>query len=770
MSTTDSTRPNDPLIGAWLLDQFQIVDIIGEGGMGRVYRANQVAMGRSVAIKVVRIADEQMRRRFRNEARTMSRLVHPNLVMVYNFGEAADGALFLAMEYVPGKPLDALIRAAPLPLMQAVNIAHQCASALECAHGVGIIHRDLKPENIVVTNADGRDHVKLLDFGLAHWTEERDVTPHGRVVGTPQYMSPEQCRGDVATALSDQYALGLVLYEMVAGTHAFDADNALAYMLMQQQRPVPHLRRDGQLIEQIDSIIQRMTAKDPKARFARMREIQAALEPVGAKLVEFGRPSHAETLPPLPVLPRAAERAQPRVLLFGRDQPLRSSGKETAFDVGFDVIARLGSLQPGRIAGGSSDSWVVRTSEEEWDSTSTKLRASGVNPARMLVAIDAPVESPSALASITRLSHVMISRHPADPTPIGVNVRWMQQPDASLLESIASFGVQLIRVTAPHVKSAYVNAIVEDLAAQGIRARAQRAVKSVAEEMIMNAIFHAPVDANGTKTYVHLDRSAVLTLSEREQPIVQWAIGDQHIALSVRDRFGSLTAGQIIAALRPRNQINQGTRSLTAGLGLSMMSRAARHLFFAVAPGQSCEVFALIDREPPGDALSMRSLSILQAKPRGEEKLGDLLWIQESRRDRGVHLTMQGEINETSDFSTIFRRSGDVSIDLAGVSAINSSGVLAWMRAYQRRNKALRLLYERCPAPLVYQFATIKDLASSGKIVSVQLPYYCGRCKKELLEVIDSPQKAIPRATCPDCGTELEFGDIPELYLSLLVP
>ncbi len=771
-----SDRASDPFVGTSILGQFEIIEVIGEGAMGRVYRAYQRTMDRHVAVKIVRIGDTEMRSRFRNEARTISRLVHPNIITVYNFGELAEGPLFLAMEYVQGQTLGTFMNGAPLQLKQAVNIAYQCAQALECAHDAEIIHRDLKPENIMIMKVAGRDHVKILDFGIAHCAEQTDITPNGLVIGTPQYMSPEQCRGEVATPASDQYALGLVLYEMLSGKPAFFADHLVAYLLLQQQAVVPPLARDRHeaVMVLVDSIIKRMTAKDPAARFSCMRDVQSALESIEQQPHATGKPSAAQLQASRPPEdPVAAKRSMPRVAIFGKGQPFRSDGRETILDSGFEVVARSEDVKDLGVPRQDSDLWVVRTSDDKWHSIAAKLRASGVRSEKTLVAIDAPIESHNAVASIARVNNVVIGRHPADSASIGVALRWMQRREASLIEAIASRGVQRIQVAAPHLKSGCIDMMLEDLTAKHIREPAKRAVRSVSEEMIMNAIFHAPVDADGTRVYAGLDRGTAMNLSEREQPLLQWAIGDRTIAVSIRDRFGSLESGRVIAALSPASHVNVNARLLTAGWGISIMSRAARHLFFGIVPGEFCEVLALIEREPAPDSFDKRSLCVLQRPARGEEKIGDRLWIRETHRNDAVHIEMRGEINETSDLRLIFQRTGDIRIDLAGVAAINSSGVLAWMNAHRSRNKSVRLVFERCSPPIVNQVSMIRDLLSSGEVVSVQLPYFCGTCEKEVLTVLDTrgtKLRQIPVEHCPRCNRELEFSEIPELYLGFLTP
>src|SRR5580765_5216591 len=220
-------RPNDPLIGQLIADRYQILSLIGEGGMGRVYLAEHVRMGRKSAVKVINPAlatTADAISRFNREAANACKINHPNVAQVYDFGEMADGTLYLAMEFIDGETLDTVVaREGSLPPRRAAQIAKQIADALYAAHHLGIIHRDLKPENVMIaSHLDGTDWVKVVDFGIAK-TIQRDgagsqtVTTAGVSLGTPEYMSPEQLAGDKLDHRTDIYSLGLLLFNMLTG-------------------------------------------------------------------------------------------------------------------------------------------------------------------------------------------------------------------------------------------------------------------------------------------------------------------------------------------------------------------------------------------------------------------------------------------------------------------------------------------------------------------------------------------------------------------------
>ncbi|MCH8938726.1 MAG: serine/threonine protein kinase [Gemmatimonadetes bacterium] len=238
-SALKSTSAAADLVGAIVADRYRILEKLGEGGMGTVYLAEHVKMGRMSAIKVISKSltqDADAIARFNREAANASRINHPNVCAIYDFGETEDGVIYLAMEFIEGESLTDLInREGALAPKRAADIARQTAEALEAAHEFGIVHRDLKPDNIMITKTrGGLDLAKVVDFGIAKAAggdEKQNVTKTGLVVGTPEYMSPEQLSGDAVDGRSDIYSLALVFFRMLTGTLPFQADTAQEVMI-----------------------------------------------------------------------------------------------------------------------------------------------------------------------------------------------------------------------------------------------------------------------------------------------------------------------------------------------------------------------------------------------------------------------------------------------------------------------------------------------------------------------------------------------------------
>ncbi|HEY6808322.1 MAG TPA: serine/threonine-protein kinase [Gemmatimonadales bacterium] len=238
--TLRSASPTADLVGQVIADRYHVVKKLGEGGMGQVYLAEHVKMGRRSAIKVMNpsmIHDPDAVARFNREAANASRITHPNVCAVYDFGETPDGVIYLAMEFIEGEPLTDLIqREGALKIHRAFNIFRQVADALQAAHDLGIVHRDLKPDNIMLAKGrDGGDVVKVVDFGIAKAMGGDDagqkVTKTGLVVGTPEFMSPEQLSGDKLDGRSDLYSLALVFYRMLTGKLPFEASTVQETMI-----------------------------------------------------------------------------------------------------------------------------------------------------------------------------------------------------------------------------------------------------------------------------------------------------------------------------------------------------------------------------------------------------------------------------------------------------------------------------------------------------------------------------------------------------------
>jgi serine/threonine protein kinase len=265
------------LIGQTFADRYEIIQLLGKGGMGIVYKARHKFMNRQVAIKILHpflLADLNNMKRFRQEAEATSALQHPNVIQIFDFGLTTSGEAFLVMEFLEGTSLDILLdKVETLSVERAVDIFLQCCDALEHAHSHGIIHRDLKPSNVVLINQRGSsDFIKLVDFGIAKFTapeRNNNFTQDQTVRGSPGYMSPEQCQALKLDARSDIYSFGCVMYEALTGAPPFPADNAIDAMYMHcrtKPESICSLMPPGTIPQQLDEIILQSLAKDPAER------------------------------------------------------------------------------------------------------------------------------------------------------------------------------------------------------------------------------------------------------------------------------------------------------------------------------------------------------------------------------------------------------------------------------------------------------------------------------------------------------------------------
>ncbi|MDQ6714830.1 MAG: serine/threonine protein kinase, partial [Actinomycetota bacterium] len=264
----------NPHAGMTLGSRYTLTDRIAAGGMGDVWRATDSVLGRDVAVKVMRndaSADPTFAERFRDEARHTAALSHQNIATVYDYGED-DGAAYLVMELVDGEPLSAMIARGPIPEDRVRAIIGQAALALAAAHAAGVVHRDVKPANILIT-PDGR--AKLTDFGIARATDGASHTRTGEVLGTPQYLSPEQALGRGATGASDLYALGIIAQEMLTGRKPFDSGSPVATALAQVNDAPPAL--PDWVPTDLRRIVGQSLAKDPEERPTSAAAVAAAL-------------------------------------------------------------------------------------------------------------------------------------------------------------------------------------------------------------------------------------------------------------------------------------------------------------------------------------------------------------------------------------------------------------------------------------------------------------------------------------------------------------
>jgi len=350
--------------------RYQILDRIGSGGMGDVYRAHDNELERVVALKLLlrRFSeDPEFVARFRREASAAAGLQHPNIVQIFDRGEW-DGTYYIAMEYLPGRTLKQIVREhGPLEPARAIEVLEQILMAARFAHERGIVHRDIKPHNVIVAE-DGR--VKVTDFGIA-LAGASDMTETGSIMGTAQYLSPEQAQGHPVDARSDLYSIGIVLYELLTGTVPFDADSPVTIALKQvSEVPVPPGQLNPAVPPALDSVVMRALQKDPAARFQSAEEFLAALEqarlgfpaaPPPEAVVEEDDGWRRATIIALVLLAVAAIALGAWLLLRGDKEPVpnvvgktSASAAQVLQNQGFEVDVvpiQSDSVADGRVAG-----------------------------------------------------------------------------------------------------------------------------------------------------------------------------------------------------------------------------------------------------------------------------------------------------------------------------------------------------------------------------------------------------------------------------------
>ena len=300
------------LIGTLLAERYEILELLGQGGMGAVYKARDTELERFVALKLIRpelASNPEILHRFKQELILARDVTHRNVIRIFDLGQSK-GIKFITMEFVEGRDLRTMLRErGKIPPEETVQIIAQVCRALEAAHAAGVVHRDLKPQNIML---DAKDRVFVMDFGIAHSLETPGMTQTGALMGTPEYMSPEQARGMKVDARSDLFALGIIFYEMLTSISPYKADTALATLLKRiQERAHPPADVDPAIPKAISDVVMRCLETDRDHRFSTAREI---LEDLGHEM-----PTSVRTIPPTMVQAPAAPAPKPvEVSLFQR--------------------------------------------------------------------------------------------------------------------------------------------------------------------------------------------------------------------------------------------------------------------------------------------------------------------------------------------------------------------------------------------------------------------------------------------------------------------
>ncbi len=316
------------MLGRVVAGRYRLEARAGEGGMGIVYRARHVLIDRVVALKLIRPdlrGETHLRAWMLREARAANRVDHAHIIDIHDIGETEEGELYLVMEYLVGIALSTELAKGPMPLARGIDILEQMCAALARAHDLGVIHRDLKSDNILLSVRGGRkDFVKILDFGLAHLAMDPRLAPKGAVFGTPEYMAPEQARGEEANAQSDLYALGILFFEMLTGQLPFRSNDRETLLEMQRSAPPPKPRSiKPDILPAAETIVLKLLEKERRKRYQDAHHLHEDLKTVQRSLpstpwdVNSGDQAPAPPPPPPPQSPGVIEWAN-RAALFSR--------------------------------------------------------------------------------------------------------------------------------------------------------------------------------------------------------------------------------------------------------------------------------------------------------------------------------------------------------------------------------------------------------------------------------------------------------------------
>ncbi|MEZ4247754.1 MAG: protein kinase [Polyangiales bacterium] len=363
-----SSNPDDPegLVGSVVQGKYRITDVLGAGGMGRIYRAEQMPLGRPVALKVLHQELDakkdkgDFQKRFLLEAATCAKLTHPNIVVVYDYGRLEEvgprEAYFMAMEFVEGQTLhEALAIDGPFAPARAMRLAREIARGLREAHRQGAVHRDLKPSNVMLTQGGEGEGVKVLDFGLVKLIRDDSevMTREDVFIGSPRYMAPEQIHRAPVDGRADLYALGVILYQMLTGHVPFEGDNPVQTLMGHVNEPVPPLRLPAgvEAPPGLEALVMRCLEKDPDRRFPNADTLIRALQDVAGGVLASGESSYSSGIrsgeipadPPTAVgkakAMRAAATPTPSPAVEVASEPTAPSGPSTGVKIGIFVGA-----------------------------------------------------------------------------------------------------------------------------------------------------------------------------------------------------------------------------------------------------------------------------------------------------------------------------------------------------------------------------------------------------------------------------------------------
>lgn len=472
----DST---DPRIGAVVDGRYRILQFLAGGAMGVVYRGERLQLGRQVAIKFLHapfagISD--FAKRFEQEARAMSRLEHPHCVSVMDFG--ISGSPYIVMEYVTGTTLRDVMDEGPMALPRASHLIRQLLAGLAHAHEQGIIHRDIKPANLMLTDHTGTgDHLRILDFGLAKLADS-DQSMTSIVVGTPNYMSPEQASAAKLDARSDIYSSGIVLYELLTGCKPFQADDTHEILRLQREEQPPSLAElcpNGTFSAELEQLVRRVLSKSANDRFQTAMEFADALgalgdpgngPPLRARLPALGLADTAA----VPVTPPARERA-------ASPAPGSRRGRSRRWLIGLLVISAL-TLWLLRGMPGAPDSWKTRSAG--WlDSLSGKSGGAGdaVPPdsaaATTIEAIERNIAAGEREGALRDLHRLRRAKSDDPRVPLLIGDLYFHKGADWWSEALAAYAEALRSRPAYAERAALVERVIEALADERSRSRAR---------------------------------------------------------------------------------------------------------------------------------------------------------------------------------------------------------------------------------------------------------------------------------------------------------